>query len=64
MRRRTLLHWTLAFLLLAAGELSGQARYELPDYLSAKLGAEDRELFTRLLNINIESGWSYMGSRR
>ena len=30
-------------------------RYELPEYLADLLSKEDRELYTRLLNINIES---------
>ena len=38
-------------------------RYELPDRLRAQLSPEDQELFTRLLNMNIESGWSYMRTR-
>ncbi len=47
----------------ALSQAQTTARYELPEYLKAKLGPEDRELFTRLLNINIESGWSYMRTR-
>jgi len=36
------------------------ARYELPQYLADVISNEDRELFTRLLNINIESAWGYL----
>lgn len=36
------------------------ARLELPQYLADMLSDEDRELFTRLLNINIESAWGYL----
>jgi len=34
--------------------------YELPAYLAEVLSDEDRELFTRLMNINIESAWGYL----
>jgi regulator of RNase E activity RraA len=35
-------------------------KHELPKYLVEVLSDEDRELFTRLLNINIESAWGYL----
>ena len=35
---------------------------ELPEYLADALSEEDRELFTRLLNINIETAWGYLRS--
>lgn len=35
-------------------------KHELPQYLADVLSEEDRDLFTRLLNINIESAWGYM----
>ncbi|MDA0348992.1 MAG: hypothetical protein O3C43_20490 [Verrucomicrobia bacterium] len=35
-------------------------KHELPQYLADVLSDEDRELFTRLLNINIESAWGYL----
>ena len=63
MRHQSHLRWALALLLLVAAELPGQTRYELPEHLLAKLGPEDRALFTRLLNMNIESAWSYMRTR-
>lgn len=38
-------------------------RHELPKYLAEALSAPDRDLFTRLLNINIEAAWGYLRTR-
>ena len=35
-------------------------KYDLPKYLADVLSDEDRELYIRLLNINIESAWGYL----
>ena len=35
-------------------------KHELPKYLADVLSDEDRGLFTRLLNINIESAWDFL----
>jgi 5-oxopent-3-ene-1,2,5-tricarboxylate decarboxylase / 2-hydroxyhepta-2,4-diene-1,7-dioate isomerase len=33
---------------------------ELPEYVSTLLSDDDRELFTRLLNINVEAAWGFL----
>lgn len=63
MSRISLLSIAMACTVVSAAPLQAQTNYQLPEYLEAKLSPEDRELFARLLNMNIESGWSYMRTR-
>ncbi len=65
-----LLRMLLCALLMSSFVLTSLARpaqvsfehpkHELPEYLADALSEEDRVLFTRLLNINIESAWGYL----
>ena len=38
-------------------------KHELPQYLADVLSDEDRDLYARLLNINIESAWGYLRNK-
>lgn len=68
-----LLRMLLCITVLAVSSLAGLAqraqvsfehtKYELPQYLADALSEEDRDLFTRLLNINIESAWGYLRNK-